>query len=160
MNSSLPLRSHPPLLNTYPLSAFTLPFTPPPTSTQPIYNSPPHPQQTPRLPQNLKILKWNAGSLSPSRRAKLIVFLSNSQYDLILLQETHLSATKNFLIPDYSTLSTDRTFGRLGPVSSRAYNTGRGVPILIHPILIHCSLLSCFCLLSFFPGPPFRLNLC
>ena len=30
MYSSLPLPSHPPLLNTYPPSAFTLPFTPPP----------------------------------------------------------------------------------------------------------------------------------
>ena len=52
MDSSLPLPSHPPHLDTYPLSAFTLPFTPPPpTSTQPIYNSPPHPQRTPRLPK-------------------------------------------------------------------------------------------------------------
>ena len=63
--------SHPPIFNTYPFSAFTLPFTsPPPTSTQPIYNSPPHPQRTPRLPQNLRILQWNAGGLSPSRRAE------------------------------------------------------------------------------------------
>ena len=52
--------------NTYPLSAFTLPFTPPPpASTQPIYNSLPHPQQTQCLPQNLRILQWNAGGLSP-----------------------------------------------------------------------------------------------
>ena len=58
MDSSLPLPSHPPLLNIYPVSAFTLPFTSPPrTSTQPIHNSPPHPQRTPRLPQNLRILQ-------------------------------------------------------------------------------------------------------
>ena len=44
MDLSLPFPSHPPLLHTYPLSAFTLPSTPPPpTSTQPINNSPPHP---------------------------------------------------------------------------------------------------------------------
>ena len=133
MDSFLPLPSHPPLLNTYPPSAFTLPFTPPPpTSTQPIYNSPPHPQRSPRLPQNLIILQWNAGSLSPSRCAELIAFLSNNQYDVILLQETHLSATKKFQIPGYSTLRTDRTFGRKGPVFSGAHNTGGGVLTLIH----------------------------
>ena len=99
MDSSLPLPSHPTLLNTYPLSAFTLPFTPlPPTSTQPIYNSLPHPQRTPRLIQNLRILQWNVGGFSPSHRAELIAFFSNNQYDLILLQETHLSATKMFQI--------------------------------------------------------------
>ena len=109
MDLSLPLPLHPPLLNTYPVSAFTLPSTPPPpTSTQPMNNSPPRPKQTPRLPQNLKILQWNAGSLSPSRRAELIAFLSNNRYDLILLRETHLSATKKFQIPGYSTLRTDR----------------------------------------------------
>ena len=119
--------------HTLPFSAFTLPFTPPPlTSTQPIYNSSPHPQRTPRLPRNLKILRWNAGGLSPSHRAKLIAFLSNNQYDLILLQETHLSATKKFQIPGYSTLRTDRTFGREGPVSSGAHNTSGGVLTLIH----------------------------
>ena len=65
----------PSFLNTYPLFAFTLPSTPPPpTSTQPIKNLPPHPQRTPRLPQNLKILQWNAGGLSPSRCAELIAF--------------------------------------------------------------------------------------
>ena len=48
VDSSLPLPSHPPLLNAYPLSAFTLPSTPlPPTNTQPTNNSPPHPQRTP-----------------------------------------------------------------------------------------------------------------
>ena len=97
MDSSLPFPSHPSRLNTYLLSAFTLPSTPPPpSSTQPINNSPPHPQRTPRPLQNLRILQWNAGGLSPSRCAELIAFLSNNQYDLILLQETHLSATKKF----------------------------------------------------------------
>ena len=44
MDSSLLLPSRPPLLNTYPLSDFTLPSTPPlPTSSQPINNSTPHP---------------------------------------------------------------------------------------------------------------------
>ena len=43
-----------------------------------------------------------------SSRAELIAFLSGNHYDLILLQETHLSSTKTFQIPDYYTLRTDR----------------------------------------------------
>ena len=66
------------------------------------------------------------------RRAELIAFLSGNQYDLIFLQETHLSATKNFQTPGYSTLRTDWTFVRQGPVSSGAHNTGGGVLTLIH----------------------------
>ena len=133
LDSSLPLPSHLPLLNTYPLSAFTLSSTPPPpTSTQPIYNSLPHPQQTPCPPQNLRIVQWNAGGLSPSRRAELIVFFSNNQYDLILFQETHLFATKKFQIPGYSTLRMDRTFARQGPVFSGGHNTSGGVLPFIH----------------------------
>ena len=133
MDTSLPLPSHPPLLNTYPPSAFTLPFTPPlPTSTQPNHNSPPHPQRTPRLPHNLRILQWNAGDLSPARRAEIIAFLSGNQYDLIFLQETHFLATEKLQIPGYSTLRTDGTFDRQGPVSFGTHNTGGGVLSPIH----------------------------
>ena len=132
IDSSLPLPSHPPLLNTNPPSAFTLPVSSPtPTSSQPIHNLPPHPRRNPRLSHNLKILQWNASGLSSSRRAELIAFLSGNQYDLIFLQETHLSSTKKFQIPGYYTLRTDRTCGRQGPVSSGTHNTGGGVLILI-----------------------------
>ena len=42
-DSSLPLPSHPPLLNTYPPSAFTLPASsPPPTGSQSVHILPPH----------------------------------------------------------------------------------------------------------------------
>ena len=71
--------------------------------------------------------------LSSSRgHAELIAFLSGNHYDLILLQETHLSSTRKFQIPGYYTLRTDRTFGRQGPVSSGTHNTGGGVLTLIH----------------------------
>ena len=93
---------------------------------------PPHSQGNPRLSHNLRILQWNAGGLSSSSRAELIAFLSGNHYDLILLQETHLSSTKTFQIPDYYTLRTDRNFGRQGPVSSGTHNTGGGVLTLIH----------------------------
>ena len=108
MDSSLPLPSHPPLLNTYPPSAFTLPASsPPPTGSQPVHNLPPHPQGNPRLSHNLRILQWNAGGLSSPRRAELIAFLSGNHCDLIFLQKTHLSLTKKFQIPGYYTLRTD-----------------------------------------------------
>ena len=124
--STSPLTSSPP-------SAFTLPVSPPPpTSSQPIHNSPPHPRRKPRLSHNLRILQWNAGGLSSSRRAELIAFLSGNKYELIFLQETHLSSTKKFQIPGYYTLRTDRTFGRQGPVSSGTHNTRGGVLTLIH----------------------------
>ena len=133
MDSSLLLPSHPPLLNTCPPSAFTLPASsPPPTASQPVHNLPPHPQGNPHLLHNLRILQWNAGGLSSSSRAELIAFLSGNHYDLILLQETHLSSTKKFQIPGYYTLRTDRTFGRQGPVPSGTHNTGGGVLTLIH----------------------------
>ena len=88
MDSSLPLPSHPPLFNTCPPSAFTLPASsPPPTASQPVHNLPPHPQGNPRLSHNLRILQWNAGGLSSSSRAELIAFLSGNHYDLILLRK-------------------------------------------------------------------------
>ena len=88
MDSSLPLPSHPPLLNTCPPSAFTLPASsPPPTASQPVHNLPPHSQGNPRLSHNLKILQWNAGGLSSSSRAELIAFLSGNHHDLILLRK-------------------------------------------------------------------------
>ena len=133
MDSSLPLPSHPPLLKTYPPFAFTLPSSsPPPTGSQPVHNLPPHPQGNPRLSHNLRILQWNAGGLSSSRHAERIAFLSGNHYDLIFLQETHLSSTKKFQIPGYYTLRTDQTFNRQGPVSSGTHNTGGGVLTLIH----------------------------
>ena len=49
MDSSLPLPSHPPLLNTYPPSAFTLPLSPPPptSSTNSQLAAPPSKKPTP-----------------------------------------------------------------------------------------------------------------
>ena len=139
-DSSLHLPSHPPLLKTYPPSAFTLPASsPPPTGSQSVHILPPHTQGNPRPSQNLRILQWNAGGLPSSRRAELIAFLSGNHYDLIFLQETHLSSTKKFQIPGYYTLRTDRIFGRQGPVSSATHNTGGGIlfpPLLITPLLI------------------------
>ena len=147
MDSSLPLPSHPPFLNTCPASAFTLPASsPPPTASQPVHNLPPHPQRNPRLSHNLRIVQWNAGVLSSSSRAELIAFLSGNHYDLILLQETHLSSTKKFQIPDYYTLRTDRTFGRQGPVSSGTHNTSGGVSLSSTLTWLSLLFLSPLCL--------------
>ena len=125
MDSSLPLPSLTPTL--LPPS----PYLPHHHHPQ-VHNLPPHPQRNPRFSHYLRILQWNAGGLSFSRPAELIAILSGNQYDLIFLQETHLSSTKKFQIPGYYTLRTDRTFGRQGPVSSGTHNTGGGVLTLIH----------------------------
>ena len=119
MDSSIPLPSHPTLL-------LPSPYLPHHHHPQ-VHNLPPHPQRNPRLSHNLRILQWNADDLSSSRRAELLAFLSGNQYDLIFLQETHLSSTKKFQIPGYYTLRMDRIFGRQGPVSSGTHNTGGGV---------------------------------
>ena len=147
MDSSLPLPSHPPLLNTCPPSAFTLPASsPPPTTSESVHNLPPHPQGNPRLSHNLRILQWNAGGFSSSSRAELIAFLSGNHYDLILLQETRLSSTKKFQILGYYTLHTDRTFGRQGPVSFGTHNTGGGVLTLIRTDLAFSPVSVSLCL--------------
>ena len=114
MDSSLPLPSHPSLLNTCPPSAFTLPASsPPPTASQPVHNLPPHPQGNPRLSHNLRIVQWNAGGLSPSSRAELIVFLSGNHYDLVLLRKPIFRQPKSskslVIIPSARTgLSVDK----------------------------------------------------
>ena len=132
-DSSLPLPSHPPLLNTYRPSAFTLPTSsPPPTGPQSVHILPSHIQGNPRPSQNLRILQWNAGGLPSSRRAELIAFLSGNCCGLVFLRETHLSSTRRFQVPGYCALRTDRTFGGRGPVSSATHNTGGGVLTLIH----------------------------
>ena len=86
MDSSLPLPSHPPFLNTCPPSAFTLPASSPQLHSW-SHSLPPHPQGNPRLSHNLRILQWNAGGLSSSSRAELIAFLSGNHYDIILLRK-------------------------------------------------------------------------
>ena len=133
MDSSLPLPSHPPLLNTSLLFLLSFYFSHhqrPEAHNQSTTCHHTSTNSTP--PQNLIILQWNAVDLSPSRRAELITFLSNNQYELILLQKTHLSATRKFQIPGYSTLHTYRTFARQGPVSCRGHRIGGGVLTLIH----------------------------
>ena len=114
MDLSLPLPSHPPLLNTCPPSAFTLPASsPPPTASKPVHNLPPHSQGNPRLSHNLRIVQWNAGGLSSSSRAELIAFLSGNHYDLILLRKPIFRQPKSskslVIIPSARTgLSVDK----------------------------------------------------
>ena len=146
--------SHPPLLNTCPPSAFTLPASSPQLHS---WSTTCH-RILKEIHASHTVSEFCNGmpAVSSSSRAELIAFLVGNHYDLILLQETHLSSTKTFQIPDYYTLRTDRTFGRQGPVSSGTHNTG-GVLTLIHSDLAF-SPVSVSSLSS--QGPLLRLHLC
>jgi len=81
---------------------------------------------------SLRILQWNSGrGLSSSRRAELCSFLSSNRYDLVLLQETNLSSSRNFKVPGYSVLLADRTLTHRGPFIDGNQN-GWGVLTLIN----------------------------
>ena len=136
MDSSLPL---PPYhLPSFCLHPTFLTTTTHKHTTNPQLATPPSTNSTP-LSQSQNSAMESRRSF-PSRHAELIAFLSGNQYDLIFLQETHLSATKKFQIPGYYSLRTDRTFGRQGPVSSGTHNTGGGALTLIHSDLAFSSV--------------------
>jgi len=115
---------------THPLCSQILP----PIASQPDHSNPPPLATTnPTLDKpssnhlkSLRILQWNSGGLSSSRRAALCSFLSTNRYDLVLLQETNLSGSRNFKVPGYSVFRADRTLTRRGPATARNQN-GAGV---------------------------------
>jgi len=60
-----------------------------------------------------------------------VLFLSTNRYDLVLLQETNLSRSRNFNVSGYFVFRADRTLTRRGPATAGTQN-GRGVLILIN----------------------------
>jgi len=70
------------------------------TSTLPsdLYYSPPNPNQL----NSFRLLWWNSRGVSSSRCAELCSFISSSRYDLVLLQKTNLSSSRNFKVPGCS----------------------------------------------------------
>ena len=127
--------NHPQLIYTYPPSASS---TPPPQTqytTSPLTQSSFHPFSPSR--NNLQILQWNANGIRP-RRTELIQFLSHNQYDLIFIQESHLSSDSTFRIPGYKTLQKNRSMTRRGITNSTG-NLG-GVLILVKTGLSYTSL--------------------
>ena len=75
-----------------------------------------------------------------ARRTELILqFLSHNQYDLIFIQESHLSSDSTFRIPGYKTLQKNRSMTRRGTANSTG-NLGEGVLILVKNGLSYTSL--------------------
>ena len=139
--------NHPQLIYTYPPSASS---TPPPQTqhtTSPLTQSSFHPSSPSR--NNLQILQWNANGIRP-RRTELIQFLSHNQYDLIFIQESHLSSDFTFRIPGYKTLQKNRFMTRRGTTNSTG-NLGGGVLILVKTGLSY-TLLSTQSLSSLDPS--------
>ena len=79
--------------------------------------------------------QWN-----PPSYTELIQFLSLNQYNLIFVQESHLSFDSTFQVLGYKTLRKDRSMTKSGTTNSTR-NLGGGVLILVKNGLI-CSPLS------------------
>jgi len=130
-----PLSLPPTFVQDYPLSTQNLPpissqtdqsNPPPPAPTNPTFSPP-----SPNHPNFVCILQWNSGGLSSFLRAELCPFLSSSRKNLVLLQETNLSSSRNFKVPGHSVFRADRTLTRRGPATAGNQNGG-GVLTLIN----------------------------
>ena len=135
-NNPTYLPNHPQLIYTYPPSALTTPSPQTQQTTSPLTQSSFHPSSPSR--NNLRILQWNANGIRP-RRTELLHFLSHNQYDLIFIQESHLSSDSTFRIPGYKTLQKNRFMTRRGTTNSTG-NLGGGVLILVKNGLSYTSL--------------------
>ena len=136
MNNPTYPPNHPQIIFTYPRSAS---FIPPPQTQHtisPLTQSSFHPFSPSR--NNFRILQWNANGIRP-RRTELIQFLSHNQYDLIFIQESHLSSDSTFRIPSCKTLQKNHSMTRRGTTNSTG-NLGGGVLILVKKGLTYTSL--------------------
>ena len=124
-NNPTYLPNHPQLIYTYPPSALTTPSPQTQQTTSPLTQSSFHPSSPSQ--NNLRFLQWNANGIRP-RRTELLHFLSHNQYDLIFIQESHLSSDSTFRIPGYKTLQKNRFMTRRGTTNSTG-NLGGGVLI-------------------------------
>ena len=128
--------SHSQIIFTYPPSASSLPSPQTQQTISPLTQSSFHLSFPSR--NNLRILQWNANGIRP-RLTELIQFLSLNQYDLIFVQELHLSSDSTFHIP-YKTLQKNRSMTRRGTTVFAA-NLEGGVLMLVKNGLI-CTPLS------------------
>ena len=135
-NNPTYLPNHPQLIYTYPPSALTTPSPQTQQTTSPLTQSSFHPSSPSR--NNFRILQWNANGIRP-RRTELLHFLSHNQYDLIFIQESHLSSDSTFRIPGYKILQKNRFMTRRGTTNSTG-NLGGGVLILVKNGLSYTSL--------------------
>ena len=146
-------RITPPILLTTPTNFYLPPSASPipPPQTQhtisPLTQSSFHPSSPSR--NSLRILQWNANGIRP-RRTKLIQFLSHNQYDLIFIQESHLSSDSTFRILGYKTVQKNRSMTRRETTNSTG-NLGGDVLILVKNGLT-CTSLSTQSLSSLDPS--------
>ena len=108
-NNPTNLPNHPQLIFNYSPSVSTIP--PPQTqhTISPLTQSSFHPSSPSR--NNLRVLQWNANGIRP-HRTKLTHFLSQNQYNLIFVQESHLSSDSTFRIPGYKTLQKEPLYDK------------------------------------------------
>ena len=137
-NNPTNLPNQPQLIFNYPPSGSTIP--PPQTQhiISPLTQSSFHPSSPSR--NNLRILQWKANGIRP-RRTELIHFLSQNQYDLIFVQDSHLSSDSTFRIPGYKPLQKNRSTTRKGTTISTG-NLGGGVLKLVKNALTYTSLYT------------------
>jgi exonuclease III len=68
-----------------------------------------------RLPQGISIFSWNCNGIL-GRQQEFINSITSGNFDVIALQETHLSPNKTFRIPNFHTYRRDRTSDNHGGV--------------------------------------------
>ena len=101
------------------------------------------------LPNSLRVLQWNAGSLR-ARRTKLLHFISSHPVDHIYIQDSNLNLFSSFWIPGFSALQSRGTHSRSGIFSTDVADASGGVIIFVKQGLFF-SELSTSSLSSFGP---------
>ena len=82
------------------------------------------------LPDSLRVLQWNAGSLRATS-TKLLHFISSYAVDLICIKECNLNLSSSFRIPRFSALRYDYSHSRSGIFSTDATDASGGVIIFV-----------------------------
>ena len=82
------------------------------------------------LPNSLRVLQWNAGSLQ-ARSTKLLHFISSHPVNLICIEESNFSLSSSFRIPGFSALRSDGSHSRSGIFSTNVTDASGGVIIFV-----------------------------
>ena len=141
--------NYPQLIYTYPPSASSIPSPQTQHTISPLTQSSFHPSSPSQ--NNLRIIQWNANGIRP-RRTEFIQFLSQNQYDLIFIQESHLSSDSTFRIPGYKTLQKNRSMTRRATTNSTG-NLGGAYHTCQKRSNLHFTLHT----IPLFPRPQLRL---
>ena len=133
------LALNPHLQTSYPFSAH---FVSSPTAPSPLPHAPgcfSLPPAFSSLPNSLRVLQWNAGSLQ-ARSNKLLHFNSSHLVDLIYIQESNLNSSSSFRIPGFSALRSHGTHSQSGIFSTDVADASGGVIIFVQQSLFFSEL--------------------